>query len=248
MSCIEAVTFDLWFTLIAHDEYYDDRLRNARTTGIRKALQKVGVEVRDDVITRAFQDSEMTLQNVWSLNHDLDTPDQAKILLRSIGIETSPEVVAAIETPYANAVLEVEPYLVSGAIETLEALQHAGNRLALISNTGRTPGRAMRQIMRRLGILDFFEVTTFSNEVGYLKPDGRIFAETLRRLGVPPGNAVHVGDHQVLDVQGSKEHGMRCVHMTRYAPACNGKYAPDRSIESLRQLPEVIHRLKDGRP
>jgi len=243
MSCIEAITFDLWFTLIAHDEYYDDRLRDVRTKGIAKALQKAGIEVKDDEITKAFRDSEMILQEVWSLNHDLDTPDQTKILLRSMGIEALPKIVAAVEAPYANAVLEVEPYLVNGALEALEELHRAGNRLALISNTGRTPGRVMRQVMRRLGILEFFEVTTFSNEVGYLKPDGHIFAETLDRLGVLPCNAVHIGDHQVLDIQGSKEHGMRCIHMTRYAPSCSGRCLPDESIGTLRHLPEAIRRL-----
>ena len=48
MSGIEVVTFDLWFTLIAHDEYYDDRLRDVRARGIGKALQKAGIKAMDD--------------------------------------------------------------------------------------------------------------------------------------------------------------------------------------------------------
>ena len=29
-NLIDTVTFDLWNTLIAHDEFYDDRIREAR--------------------------------------------------------------------------------------------------------------------------------------------------------------------------------------------------------------------------
>ncbi|CAJ36270.1 HAD family hydrolase [Methanocella arvoryzae] len=243
MAGIEAVTFDLWFTLIAHDHLYDDRLRAARTAGIRDALEAEGISVTDDAITRAYATSEGYLQQRWSRNLDVDTPEQVEILLKCIGIKPTPELVNAVDKPYSDAILHVEPDLVDGAEEVLDSLNSTGVKLGLISNTGRTPGRSMRKIMDRLGILRYFKVTTFSNEAGYLKPDGRIFASTLDLLRTVPEKAVHVGDHPMLDVQGSKEFGMKCIHFTRYAPAIKAPHAPDRAVETLRQIPEAISHL-----
>jgi putative hydrolase of the HAD superfamily len=243
MAGIEAVTFDLWFTLIAHDQLYDDRLRAARTAGIRQALEAEGVTVTDEAIDKAYTSSEAYLQQRWSKYLDVDTPEQAEILLKCMGIDPSPLLINAIERPYAEAVLQVEPYLVDGAADALKEIGDSGAKLALISNTGRTPGKAMRQVMQRLGILSFFEVTTFSNETGFLKPDGRIFETTLSKLGIAPGNAVHIGDHPLLDVQGSKQFGMKCIHVTRYAPKIDALHVPDLAVESLRQLPEAIATL-----
>ncbi len=243
MAGIEAVTFDLWFTLIAHDQDYDERLREARTSGIMAALESVGIASSQEAIAQAYVDSEKHLQERWSCNRDVDTPQQVEILLKCMGIDASPETIASVAVPYAEAVLHVEPYLVDGAIEALDAIRASGVKLALISNTGRTPGMAMRKVMQRLGILSYFPVTTFSNEAGYLKPDWRIFASTLGRMGTTPDKTVHIGDHQVLDVQGSKEFGMRCIHVTRYAPSINGIHVPDITVETLRQIPSAIESL-----
>ena len=243
MAGIEAVTFDLWFTLIAHDHLYDDRLRAVRTAGIKAALEAEGVFVTDDDITRAYASSKSYLEQRWSQNLDVDTPEQVEILLKCLGIEPSPKLISATEKPYAEAVLQVEPFLVEGAGEVLDSLKNSGVKLGLISNTGRTPGKSMRKIMDRLGILRYFEVTTFSNETGYLKPDGRIFSSTLDELRAAPARTVHVGDHPLLDVQGSKEFGMKCIHFTRYAPAIKVPHVPDRSVEALCQIPEAISYL-----
>ena len=243
MAGIEAVTFDLWFTLIAHDQDYDERLREVRTTGIISALEAEEITVSKEAVAQAYVDSEKLLQERWSCNMDVDTPQQVEILLKCMGIDASSETVASVAVPYAEAVLYVEPYLVDGAMEALAAIKSSGVKLALISNTGRTPGMAMRKVMQRLGILSFFPVTTFSNEMGYLKPDWRIFASTLNRLGTTPDKAVHIGDHQVLDVQGSKEYGMRSIHVTRYAPCINCTHVPDITVETLRQIPDAFTAL-----
>lgn len=243
MATIEAVTFDLWFTLIAHDRDYDDRLRAARTAGLAAVLKAWNLPASEAAINQAYADSEKYLQESWARNVDVDTPEQVRILLQFLDVEPAPELVAELVPPYAEAVLQVEPYLVDGAAEVLDNIRDSGAKLALISNTGRTPGTAMRKVMQRLGILKYFPVTTFSNEVGYLKPDWRIFASTLGRLGAAPGQTVHIGDHQVLDVRGAREFGMRSIHVTRYAPEIACSHTPDASVETLRQLPAALEAL-----
>jgi len=63
--------------------------------------------------------------------------------------------------------------------------------------------------MKDAGILDFFETTVFSNEVGWRKPDRRIFSVAIEKLNATPGRIIHVGDNPYADIWGAKKMGMR---------------------------------------
>ncbi len=76
----------------------------------------------------------------------------------------------------------------------------------------------MRQLLDKLGILRYFEATVFSDELGWRKPDGRIFLEAARKLGTLPTNIVHVGDNPEDDVWGAKQAGMRALLFERKVP------------------------------
>ena len=60
-----------------------------------------------------------------------------------------------------------------------QAMQQAGYRLAVICNTGMVGGRVLREVLKRHGLFDFFDVTVFSNEFGVSKPHPSIFQHTL---------------------------------------------------------------------
>jgi putative hydrolase of the HAD superfamily len=240
---IDTVTFDLWNTLIAHDEFYDGRIRESRMAGMAKALHAANHDLSMEEIAAAYKASEPFLEERWATGRDMDTDEQVEVLLRCLGIEPEPGLVEAVADPYANAVLHVEPFIVEGAMEALESIRDSGLRLALISNTGRTPGAAMRKVIGKMRLLDFFEVTTFSNEAGYLKPHPRIFELTLARMGAEPQRTVHVGDHVELDVRGAKGYGMRSVHVLRYAGNEKAAFKPDVCIDTMYELPDAIFNL-----
>jgi putative hydrolase of the HAD superfamily len=240
---IDTVTFDLWNTLIAHDEFYDDRIRKARMTGMADALRAAGHDRSMGDMVAAYDASDRFLAERWATDRDMDTGEQVEVLLRCLDICPEPRLVAALADPYANAVLHVEPFLVDGTREALDCIRDRGLRLALISNTGRTPGAAMRRVIGKMGLLDYFEVTTFSNEAGYLKPHRRIFELTLDRLGAKPGHAVHVGDHDVLDVRGAKAYGMKSVRVLQYAADKGSTCEPDACVATMAGVPDAIFRL-----
>jgi HAD superfamily hydrolase (TIGR01509 family) len=245
MPCnhIDTVTFDLWNTLIAHDEFYDGRIREARYEGIARALHDAGHDVSREDIMGAYAASEKYLDERWATDRDMDTGEQVEVLLRCLGIGPEPGLVETVADPYANAVLQVEPFLVDGTLEALDRIRDSGLRLALISNTGRTPGAAMRKVIGKMGLLDYFEVTTFSNEAGYLKPHPRIFELTLARLGAKPVRTVHVGDHDVLDIQGARAFGMKSVRVLQYAADKGATCEPDACVATMDRVPEAIFGL-----
>jgi len=242
-NIIDTVTFDLWNTLIAHDEFYDGRIQEARYEGIARVLHDAGHDVSRENIMGAYAGSDKYLNERWATDRDMDTGEQVEVLLRCLGIAPEPGLVESLADPYANAVLQVEPFLVDGTLEALDRIRDSGLRMALISNTGRTPGAAMRKVIGKMGLLDYFEVTTFSNEAGYLKPHPRIFELTLSRMGAKPGQTVHVGDHDVLDMRGAKAYGMKSVRVLQYAGDKGSTCEPDACVARMDRVPDAIFGL-----
>lgn len=240
---IDTVTFDLWNTLIAHDEFYDDNIRRFRIDGIADALVQKGLPITKADVERAYLLSDGRLAERWSTDRDMDVEEQLSLFLCCMGVEPSEELIKAIDSPYTDAVLKVKPFLVEGAREAILDMKERGCQVALISNTGRTPGKSMRKVMEGFDLLDLFDEVTFSNEVGYLKPHPKIFEDTLSLLSARPERAVHIGDHAVLDVLGAKKAGMRSVHVTQYALKGDCRYTADVRIERISELSAAIERL-----
>jgi putative hydrolase of the HAD superfamily len=94
---------------------------------------------------------------------------------------------------------------------TLDALRERGLRLAVVSNWDhRLPG-----LLADLDLARRFDAVVYSSEVGVEKPDPRIFAAALARLGVEAGAAVHVGDGRLEDADGALSAGLGAILLFR---------------------------------
>jgi HAD superfamily hydrolase (TIGR01509 family) len=240
---IDTVTFDLWNTLLIHNEDYDRDIRSLRSKEILDALGRCGLRVAAADVERAYRLSDLRLSERWSDHRDMGLDEQLSVFLECMDLQPTPELVGAIDRPYADVVLKMKPVVIEGALEAVQEMKERGYKVALISNTGRTPGRAMRKVLDGYGFAGLFEVATFSNEEGYKKPHPEIFRRTLLQLNSKPERAVHVGDHGLLDVLGARDAGMRSVHVTRYAPAGDCFYMPDIAIERISELPGAMDAL-----
>lgn len=81
-----------------------------------------------------------------------------------------------------------------------------------------------------------------SRDIGIRKPDPRIFRYALERIGVQPGNALHVGDSMKHDVVGARRAGMKTVWIRSEEEI---REEPDYILCSIRELPGVLKRLKN---
>jgi HAD superfamily hydrolase (TIGR01549 family) len=122
------------------------------------------------------------------------------------------EWVEELSSAYVSPFFDVPPYLNPDAESVLEELAEAGKRVGLICNTGLTPGFALRRFLESEGVLEFFDFLVFSDEVGFRKPEQRVFDLAARKLGVDACSAVHVGDNLRVDVYGAKNAGFRAIH------------------------------------
>ena len=143
---------------------------------------------------------------------------------------------------YEEAILSDPPKLKEGVFEALEYVR-GRYKVGLISVTGVSPGRIVREILRDHGILHYFDVLTFSDEVKLVKPNPRLFTACLNELNVRPENAVHVGDSYKSDVIGAIDAGMRTIWVKTREQEQKRGYVADVILDSLFELPDALRVL-----
>jgi putative hydrolase of the HAD superfamily len=126
--------------------------------------------------------------------------------------------------------------------QTLEKLKQAGMKLGILSNTF-INAVTLEKHLAQFGILDFFSVRLYSYQYKFRKPDGRIFVEAARQLGLEPASVLFIGDRLDLDVIGAQAANMPAVLKKAYTNS--GKKIPQDVIiiEQISELPGVVSRL-----
>ena len=111
---------------------------------------------------------------------------------------------------YSEHLLEfAAPY--PGALRILGELRRRGIKTALVTNITKERVAAQRRKIDVLGIAPLFDEILISGEVGFHKPDRRIFDLAASRLGVKNGECLFVGDDLTLDVLGALGADMEVV-------------------------------------
>ena len=122
------------------------------------------------------------------------------------------------------------------AKSTLAAFIQMGYKLGIIAN--QKLGTAER--LENWGLRQYFDVIVSSAEIGYAKPDKRIFEKALEMAGCTARESVMVGDRLDNDMIPAKALGMRTVWikngLAQYQSEELGKDIADVQIASLSEL------------
>jgi putative hydrolase of the HAD superfamily len=119
---------------------------------------------------------------------------------------------------------------------TLTALKGKGYLVGLVSNFCNIT-EVMYESLRIIDLLDYFDKTAISCEVGWRKPSPQMYRVICERLGVSPQECVFVGDRLIEDVRGPKAYGMRTVLTHEFRQETDlEEIVPDSVITRLDQL------------
>ena len=244
---IDTITFDLWNTLLSNKPQDNERYKQKRLKAIHSLLEENGLNVDFHSLYRAHEEGFEKCKETWKKNLDLDTQEQLKIMfsflddLRFKTIQQS--LMVRLEEVFLAPILKDPPPLIQGAKKIVEHVQAEGYKIGLICNTGRTPGRIIRELLEKLGMVEYFRALTFSNELKIRKPDPRIFFHTLNQLKSDPANSMHVGNELKSDVLGARITGMISVHFNP-DQASYTIIQPDFSIKELTGLEIILQKIK----
>jgi putative hydrolase of the HAD superfamily len=126
-----------------------------------------------------------------------------------------------------------------GAVETLKILQQRGVPMALLTNGSAS---AQRSKVDRFGLAPFFDRILIEGELGFGKPDERVYRRALEALNASPEDAWCVGDNIEWDVGAPQQLGIGGVWVNRTGALSNpfnprySSIVPDRTITELTDL------------
>jgi putative hydrolase of the HAD superfamily len=155
------------------------------------------------------------------------------LALARLGVD-KPELAAKIAGVYGRE-REAGMQPLPDAIDTVRRLREAGCRLALLTNGA---GAAQRRKIVRFGLSDLFDAILVEGEVGYGKPDERIYRLALEALAVDPQDAWMAGDNLEWDVAAPQKIGLFAVWIDgtgKGLPPSSG-VRPDRIVRTLSEL------------
>jgi putative hydrolase of the HAD superfamily len=112
----------------------------------------------------------------------------------------------------------------------LSNLKESGYRLGIISNFD----SRVYDVMRQLGIYEYFDVLVISSEAGYAKPSHGIFSKALEQAGRDPREVIHVGDDLCNDFHGARALGIRALLLDR-----EGEYAGATCMDRIEDLTAI---------
>ena len=252
MAEINAVTFDLWQTLLLDSPDMGRIRTRARLEGTQERLAAVNEHFTLPDIEEAYWSGVRRCQEIREAHRDVTFLQQVQIFVNRISprlVERIPnETFHQIADCYSDSFFDYPPGPHPQGLEVVRQVREMGLRLGMVSNTGMTPGVSFRRFLEEHGMLPYFEVLSFSDEVGISKPSCGIFNLTLEQLDSTPAQAVHVGDHVFNDVAAAKACGLKTIWIEGFydrPDPDDPTTEPDESVANLGGVPAAIRRLMD---
>lgn len=211
---IQVVLFDLDDTLFAH--------AHAVSAGVsaHRLAHGGAVAAADDAEELARWHELEELHYVRYLHGELDFYEQRRVRARNFvepfGLDLADD--SAADEWYERYLVEYQKAwrLHEDTIPCLDELASRGIRVGIITN-----GELAYQVgkVEAMGIAPRVEHVIASGELGFAKPDPRIFAHACARFGVDASSAAYVGDRLHTDAIGAASAGLLGVWIDRHGTA-----------------------------
>lgn len=220
------VYFDFFGTLVD----YDPSIHPDRYNAPHEFAGRAGVNSTPDRADALWQQAWSELDNRADRTgrecslHEI--ADRYRVLLGSPRV--APSEIDRLIDEYLSA-WTADFHLAGGVLECLTDLGR-DHRLGIVSNAHHLP--LVPGLVDKFGIGDHFSTIVTSIEVGWRKPDRRLFAHLLERDGIAASDAAFVGDNWIADIEGPTRAGMTAFYV--------GASAGHRVPVALADLPRLI--------
>jgi len=199
---IRAVLFDLGGTLVRTTEIPKVYKRILEAHGIKRSLREISVAHEETEKTLDIQELATLFEEYW-IRWNLQ-------ILKRLRIRNNAKTLAQTIAEQWWDYSEIRLY--PDVMGTLKQLRDMGLKIGLITNGLESD---YREILRKTGLSNFFDVTVGIDTVGKMKPHEDIFLYAVKRLGVLPTETLFVGDRLKEDYKGSRKAGLRPLLIDR---------------------------------
>ncbi|MBN1762551.1 MAG: HAD-IA family hydrolase [Methanomicrobia archaeon] len=235
MSQIRAVIFDCYGTLvdIKTDEGKDEIFHN-----LALYLQYYGGTIDAEKLKSAYElEKERLLRDSGERYPDIDLEQVFQNILSKEGMYCPflAESCCKLQRLLSRERFQLFP----STLPVLREMKRDGYFLAVVSDAQKV---YCWEEARILALNQFFDHMLVSTELGFKKPDPRLFAVICDLLNVHPAEAVYIGDNFDRDVPGPKQIGMSVILLDRDQNENKRKPGPDFYAKDLWEAWEWIKR------
>ncbi|HYC79331.1 MAG TPA: TIGR02253 family HAD-type hydrolase [Planctomycetota bacterium] len=229
---LKAVFFDIDDTLFSTTTFAE----HAREASV-DAMLALGLRADRALVLRELRETVAEFSSNYE--HHFDKLLSRLPLDATIGLNFPLLVSAAVVAYHETKFRELTAY--DDVTEVLRLLSRSGLVLGIITS-GVTLKQAEKIVRLRVHRFIDHRAIFISDQVGIGKPNPKLYQRAVERVGVRPGEAMHVGDHPVNDVDAANAAGMISVWNRREGRHRfeEGKTAPRHVIDNFWDLLDVL--------
>jgi len=212
MMSLKIITVDFWNTLF--DSSNGTARNNHRIDTLKFEISKTGNNISDLEYEKTMEESWEHFNAIWKNEQRTPTSEESRSFFwNRLNIPRDDEAASRIEKAFAESILYYPPKLIDGVADALSELSEYC-MLAIVSDTGFSPGKVLRRLMHENDVLKYFSSFSFSDETEVAKPHPKAFRTVLDDLKVLPDAAMHIGDIEDTDIKGAKGIGMKAIRFS----------------------------------
>ncbi|MFA6571472.1 MAG: HAD family hydrolase [Bacteroidota bacterium] len=209
---LKAITIDFWNTMF--DNSNGQKRNEFRMRSLFNEIDKFGISVKAEEFNTAMKASWEYFNDVWKNQMRTPLPAETAVFFwQKLGLPENEEGIKNLTGYFADAVLKFPPKPIEGVPEALDKLSQKFS-LGIVSDTGFTPGVALRQLLEIYDMKKYFTSFSFSDETGVSKPHPKAFETALEGLDCLPEQSLHIGDIEDTDIVGAKRMGMKSIRFS----------------------------------
>ncbi|MGM1045546.1 MAG: HAD family hydrolase [Bacillota bacterium] len=160
-----------------------------------------------------------------------------QLALQEFDIELSPEQAERMQAAYIGCQYEIDMF--EGARELLQRLADDGHVVGLITN-GPLEHQMNKIAAMNLGSIIPADRLFVSGDVGWDKPDQRIFVHVNERTGTSPEHSYYIGDSWRNDVIGALAAGWNVIWFNHRGTTPESEHTPHYTAGSYTELAQIL--------
>jgi HAD superfamily hydrolase (TIGR01509 family) len=241
---LKVITIDFWNTIF--DSSNGTARNEYRISEFRNQMILINASISEEDYKNAMKSSWEYFNTIWKSEYRTPSTDETvRYFWRTLHLEPNEDSMSALVESFGDSVLYHPPKLLPGIEDALDELSN-NYLLAIISDTGFSPGRTLRRLLQENDILRYFSEFSFSDETGVSKPHPKAYQKILNALECSPGEALHVGDIEETDIVGAKNLGMKAIRFTGDPTAMLNGNNPIKSLADFeaKTWEEILSQIK----
>jgi putative hydrolase of the HAD superfamily len=226
---VKGVLIDFGDTLAYTDWKAYDRYIEEIVAVVRENRGSLGVDNVRSMFTSLYRSSSLgemkSLEDFWA------------IFLGRLGVPCDKSLIDRLERIRKR--FYVSSFRLYEGVPSVLSVLRKKYRLGLVSNCG----VGLMDVIRTLGLTEFFDVIVLSYEVGVRKPDERIYVEAHEKMKLKGDECVFVAD-EISDLEGARRLGMRTLlvrqGVSTFCEAEDLGFKPDFEVECVAQIVDFL--------